>query len=150
MRATANLLRVGRVAGRVTIVLMAAVVGGQTGQVRAWGRQPNAPGQAASAGKIAEGKQLYYARCGYCHLAGGTGTIMLERRLGKQRALLGERTDLTSAYIQKITRTGLNSMPPHNRIELPDSELNLIAVYLTRPASARTQDSAQTNGGAHD
>jgi len=97
--------------------------------------------------KIEEGKRLFHARCGYCHLAGGTGTIMLGRRLGKDRSLLEERTDLNVEYIKKITRVGINGMPPHNRIELPDSELDLIATYLTRPASARAADTAAAKGG---
>jgi mono/diheme cytochrome c family protein len=101
-----------------------------------------------SAEKIDEGSKLFHARCGYCHLAGGTGTIMLGRRLGKDRALLENRTDLTAEYIKKITRVGINGMPPHTRIEVPDSELDLITVYLTRPASARSQ--APPLGGAHE
>jgi mono/diheme cytochrome c family protein len=90
-----------------------------------------------SASKIADGKALFNARCGYCHLAGGTGTLMLGRRLGKEKALLAARTDLNAEYIKKITRVGINSMPPHTRIEVPDSELDLIAAYLTRPGSER-------------
>ena len=84
-----------------------------------------------------EGKALFQARCGYCHLAGGTGTFMLGRRLGKDKALLAQRTDLSAEYIKKITRVGINSMPPHTRIEVPDSELDSIAAYLTRPESER-------------
>ncbi len=91
----------------------------------------------ASARKMVEGKALFEARCGYCHLAGGTGTLMLGRRLGKDKALLASRTDLSVEYIKKITRVGINSMPPHTRIEVPDSELDLIAAYLTRPESER-------------
>ena len=90
-----------------------------------------------SAHKMAEGKALFQARCGYCHLVGGTGALMLGRRLGKDKALLATRTDLSVEYIKKITRVGINSMPPHTRIEVPDSELDLIAAYLTRPASER-------------
>lgn len=101
-----------------------------------------------SAQKIEEGKRLFHARCGYCHLAGGTGTIMLGRRLGKDRSLLEERADLNAEYIKKITRVGINSMPPHNRIELPDGELDLIAAYLTRPASARGNEANGAKGGA--
>jgi mono/diheme cytochrome c family protein len=92
-----------------------------------------------SAQDYAEGEKLFHGRCGYCHLAGGTGTIMLGRRLGKDRALLGERMDLTAEYVKKITRVGINGMPPHTRIEVPDSELDLIAAFIARPASARTQ-----------
>ena len=89
------------------------------------------------ASKVEQGKALFNARCGYCHLAGGTGTQMLGRRLGKDKALLASRTDLSVEYIKKITRVGINSMPPHTRIEVPDSELDLIAAYLTRPESER-------------
>jgi mono/diheme cytochrome c family protein len=92
--------------------------------------------------KLAEGDKLFHARCGYCHLAGGTGTIMLGRRLGKDRALLAERTDLTAEYVKKITRVGINGMPPHTRIEVPDSELELIAAFVARPPSARTPPAA--------
>jgi mono/diheme cytochrome c family protein len=100
-----------------------------------------------AAQKIKEGQKLFEQRCGFCHLPGGTGTTMLARRLGKDRSLLGERTDLTAEYIEKITRVGINGMPPHNRIELPDAELELIAIYLTRPASARTGDTARSRSG---
>jgi mono/diheme cytochrome c family protein len=92
---------------------------------------------------IEEGKKLFHERCDYCHLAGGTGTIMLARRLGKDRSLLEERTDLSAEYVKKITRVGINGMPPHNRIELPDHELDLIAFYLTRPASLRAPDTSK-------
>ena len=95
-----------------------------------------------SAQQVKQGKRLFEQRCGFCHLAGGTGTIMLARRLGKERSLLAERTDLTAPYIQKITRVGINGMPPQNRIEVPDSELDLIAIYLTRPAAARAAENA--------
>jgi mono/diheme cytochrome c family protein len=101
-----------------------------------------------SAQRIKDGKRLFEQRCGFCHLSGGTGTIMLGRRLGKDRSLLAERTDLTASYIEKITRVGINGMPPHNRIELPDGELDLIAAYLTRPASARATEPGGTTGGA--
>ena len=111
---------------------------------------PQAKAADDSPEKIEEGNKLFHARCGYCHLAGGTGTIMLGRRLGKDRALLGERTDLTAAYVKKITRVGLNSMPPHTRIEVPDSELDLIAAYITRPASARTPPPPPPNGATHE
>jgi mono/diheme cytochrome c family protein len=113
-------------------VLMAAMIGVGVGHPRA--AQSKASDDPA---KYAEGEKLFHARCGYCHLAGGTGTIMLGRRLGKDRALLADRTDLTIEYVKKITRVGINGMPPHTRIEVPDSELDLIAAFIARPASAR-------------
>jgi mono/diheme cytochrome c family protein len=131
-------------------VVMAAMIAIGVGHPRA----AQSKSSADSAQSYAEGDKLFHARCGYCHLAGGTGTIMLGRRLGNDRALLAQRTDLTTAYIEKITRVGLNSMPPHTRIEVPDNELDLIAAYLTRPASARTQTPPPPlpppNGATHE
>jgi hypothetical protein len=57
--------------------------------------------------------------------------------LGKDKAVLEERTDLRPDYIRHVVRAGIGSMPPHNRVELPDSELDSIAEYLTRPVSVR-------------
>lgn len=82
------------------------------------------------------GRKLFHDRCGYCHLPGGTGTFMLGRRLGKDKALLEDRTDLSPDYIQHVVRAGIGSMPPHTRIELPGSELDSVTEYLTRPVSA--------------
>jgi mono/diheme cytochrome c family protein len=87
--------------------------------------------------RLKDGKKLFHDRCGYCHLAGDTGSFMLGRRLGKDKALLDERTDLSQDYIRHVVRAGIGSMPAHNRVELPDSELDSIADYLTRPSSAR-------------
>jgi len=125
-------------------VLMAAFIFIGIGHPRA--AQSKSSGDSAR--KLDEGNKLFHARCGYCHLDGGTGTIMLGRRLGKDRALLDQRTDLTADYVKKITRVGINGMPPHTRIEVPDSELDLIAAYIARPASARPQPSPQ--GATHE
>jgi len=126
-------------------VLMASMIALGIGHPRA--AQSNADN---SAQKLEEGKKLFHARCGYCHLAGGTGTIMLGRRLGKDRALLEERTDIAAEYVKKITRVGINGMPPHTRIEVPDNELDLIAAYIARPASARTPPQAPPQGATHE
>ena len=101
-----------------------------------------------SAQRLNEGEKLFRACCGYYHLEGGTGTYMLGRRLGKDRALLAERTDLTPDYVKKIVRVGLNSMPPHTRIEVPDAELDLIAAFIARPVSARTPPPPPASTGA--
>lgn len=128
-------------------VLMAAMIAFGVGHPHAAQSKPD----ETSAQKLDEGNKLFHARCGYCHLAGGTGTIMLERRLGKDRALLGERTDLTADYVKKIARVGINGMPPHTRIEVPDSELELIAAYIARPTSVRTPPpQAQPQGATHE
>ncbi len=78
------------------------------------------------------GERLFYARCGYCHDKGGTGTIMLARRLGDDRSLLANRTDLQPAYVKGVVRRGLNSMPALTRVEVTGAELDQIAAFLTR------------------
>ena len=86
----------------------------------------------------AEGMRAFHARCDYCHLDGGTGTIMLGRRLGAEKALLDKRIDLDAVYVRTIVRTGIKSMPALTRVEVPDVELATIADYLARaspPAS---------------
>jgi mono/diheme cytochrome c family protein len=86
----------------------------------------------ATAAAEPDGKALYARRCGICHFADGGGTWMLERRLGKGQALLESRADLQAPYIRLIARRGLNGMPRFTRVELPDSDLEVIAAYLTR------------------
>jgi mono/diheme cytochrome c family protein len=81
------------------------------------------------------GASLFARKCAICHGPGGTGTLMLGLRLGKEHALLAERTDLTPALVRAIVRSGQRSMPPFTRVELPDGELTLIAAWLSRSAS---------------
>lgn len=57
---------------------------------------------------------------------------MLTRRLGKDKAPLDERNDLDSDYVCLVVRNGIVSMPPLTRVELTDSELDLIVEFLTR------------------
>jgi cytochrome c5 len=75
---------------------------------------------------------VYLARCQYCHVRLGPGTITIARRLGEEEALLASRTDLTEDYIKTVVRGGLNTMPAITRVEVSDEELELIAGYLTR------------------
>lgn len=92
-------------------------------------KQDAAPTHGAAA-TGADGRALYLAHCGICHLEGGTGTFMLGRRLGKQRALLADRADLTAAYVEAVVRNGLNAMPAFTRVEITDRELDAVAQYL--------------------
>lgn len=75
---------------------------------------------------------VFLARCQYCHVQLGPGTITLARRLGEEDALLANRTDLTEDYVKTVVRHGLNTMPALTRVEVSDAELELIAEYLTR------------------
>lgn len=76
------------------------------------------------------GERAFHARCGYCHETGGTGTMMLERRLGSAKALLAGRTDLKAPYVRGVVRRGLKSMPAISRVEVTDAELDRIAAFL--------------------
>lgn len=78
-----------------------------------------------------DGAALFARKCALCHAQGGTGTMMIGLRLGKERSLLTQRTDLTAAFVSAIVRTGLRSMPPFTRVEVTDSELTRIAAYLS-------------------
>jgi cytochrome c5 len=75
---------------------------------------------------------LFRKKCGMCHLAGGTGTFMLERRLGAEKALLTKRRDLNAELVMRVVRSGIVSMPRFTRAELPDDQLKSIAAYLSR------------------
>ena len=79
-----------------------------------------------------DGKALFTRECGICHLQGGTGTFMLGRRLGEANAMLEARRNLTAPYVKRVVRYGLNSMPRFTRAELPNSDLDAVAAYLTR------------------
>jgi mono/diheme cytochrome c family protein len=89
----------------------------------------------ASAAPNTAAQQLFDRKCGICHAEGGTGAIMLGRRLGKEQAILARRTDLQGAYVQAIVRTGLLSMPALTRVEVTDPQLAVILSYLTRADS---------------
>jgi mono/diheme cytochrome c family protein len=90
-----------------------------------------AGGQSSASG-LEQGKNLFEAQCGMCHLEGGTGTFMLGRRLGPASALLAERTNLDATYVKHVVRNGIVSMPRITRAEVSDAELQAIATYLTR------------------
>ncbi|MCC7463554.1 MAG: cytochrome c [Gammaproteobacteria bacterium] len=90
---------------------------------------------AGAAGDVAAGERLFAARCALCHVGFAPGTIMLGRRLGPERAVLAERSDLTGDYVRHVVRHGLLSMPPFTRVDLNDAELAQVIAYLTRPRS---------------
>lgn len=91
---------------------------------------PSAEPTAKSTAALQPGEQQFLAKCGYCHLEGGTGTQMLERRLGKGMALLGEREDLPADYVKSVARNGMAGMPTITRVEVDDEELDAIANFI--------------------
>lgn len=89
---------------------------------------------AAGEGGQVDGKALYLKECGICHLPGEMATNILSRRLGKERAVLADRSDLTADFIIGVARHGQLMMPRFSRVEVSDPELDAIAGYLTDPA----------------
>jgi mono/diheme cytochrome c family protein len=85
---------------------------------------------------IAKGKAAFTHRCAMCHREGQTGTFILARRLGKEKSLLEQRTDLQPAYIRQVVRSGLVNMPRLSRVEMPDPDLDGVIAYLTVPRSS--------------
>ncbi len=77
-------------------------------------------------------QQVFEQECGLCHGKVGTGTMMLARRMDKDKAELARRDDLPAAYIEYAVRNGLNSMPAISRVEVTDQQLEQITTYLTR------------------
>ncbi len=75
---------------------------------------------------------VFRARCGYCHLEMGFGTLTLMKAQGPVKALLANRTDLEGDYVRAVVRSGLLGMPAITRAEVTDGEHDAIVRYLTR------------------
>jgi mono/diheme cytochrome c family protein len=94
-------------------------------------RSAAAPSRTAAA---TDGAGLFQRKCGYCHLAGGTGTMMLARRLGPANGLLADRRDIPADYVRTVVRNGIGSMPALTRVEVEDQQLGTIATWLAAGA----------------
>lgn len=77
------------------------------------------------------GATLYRHECVPCHAPGATASLMLAKRLGKEKALLTERDDLDPDYIRSVVRRGINSMMPLSRVQVTDDQLHAIIRFLT-------------------
>ncbi|MDE1917008.1 MAG: cytochrome c [Sphingomonadales bacterium] len=78
------------------------------------------------------GDLVFHTRCAICHDARGMGTVMLSKRLGRDKGELAKRTDLEAGYVTAVVRNGLMSMPAFTRVDLSDAELAQVNDYLTR------------------
>jgi mono/diheme cytochrome c family protein len=76
------------------------------------------------------GETLFVEKCGLCHLEGGFGTRVLQRRVPEGQALLQDRLSLPAAYTAAAVRRGIGSMPQIREAELSDAQLAQIAAYL--------------------
>ena len=67
------------------------------------------------------------------HFTGpNVGTMVLTRRLGKEKSVLAERADLDPAFTKAIVRHGMGIMPGFKPTDLSDAELDDLAAYLGR------------------
>ncbi len=79
------------------------------------------------------GKEVFEHYCAACHgSADGPGTMQLSRARGKEQALLVERHNLTTDYIEYVVRHGLGSMPPFVPSDLTDVRLQALAAFLAK------------------
>ena len=79
------------------------------------------------------GEEIFNTNCLSCHAAGPghPGTMRLAIRLGEEKSVLTERTDLNAEYVKVIVRQGILLMPPFRPSEITDDELEALAIYLT-------------------
>jgi len=82
-----------------------------------------------------DGKSVFEAQCGYCHLVGGMGTNLLTKQqmmAGNSPAMgvLSNRQDLTVDYVKTVVRMGKGAMPQQTKVDITDAELDAVAKYL--------------------
>ena len=84
---------------------------------------------------VAQGREVYLARCEYCHGEGlqKGGTMALQGRYqGAVPAILDRRTNLAAEYIRTVVRTNTNGMAPVRITEVDQQQLDALIAYLTR------------------
>jgi mono/diheme cytochrome c family protein len=94
-------------------------------------------------GDAERGNELYQYWCATCHGRGpgNPGTTALLAKYKKALpGVLEDRTDLTPQAIRFNVRMGTSIMPFFRKTEISESDLDAIALYLTRRAAARTGD----------
>ena len=82
--------------------------------------------------ELPDGEKVFNTNCLSCHAAGPghPGTMRLGIRLGEEKSVLTERSDLNAEYVKLIVRQGILLMPPFRPSEITDSELDALARYL--------------------
>lgn len=83
---------------------------------------------------VGPGGKEYLYTCGPCHASTttGYGAFRLQQRLGKEKALLHERDDLTAEVIRVAVRNGIGAMPALSQVEVNDRQLESIIGFLTK------------------
>lgn len=93
----------------------------------------NGIAESLAAGQEVEnpGRVVYSHYCADCHNPGPghPGTMRLADRL--ETGVLREREDLAPAYVKFIVRNGYQMMPAFRPSEIPDSQLDDLAAYVS-------------------
>ena len=87
------------------------------------------------------GRVIYDLHCAGCHAAGlgHAATMKLKLARAEGMAVLVQRTDLTSAYINHVVRDGLLEMPPFRPTDINDEELENLSQYIIDSGKAYQQ-----------
>lgn len=120
--------------GAILGACAALAVVGAAGAIFA-GKSPAAPSPLPATIPLSGGAQIYARWCGDCHSAPtGPGSLALQRKYkGDAPAVLLEREDLSPEFVKTVVRSGMSFMPSFRQTEISDSELDLLAAYLTSP-----------------
>ena len=94
------------------------------------------------------GQQVYDYWCLPCHGPGlglpgfnelpGTQQLRIKYRDTQISPLLTERTDLVPVFVKTIVRQGVSFMPQFRKTEISDADLDALASYLARSATANS------------
>lgn len=97
---------------------------------------------ALSPGALAEGADIFARNCIMCHGRGmeHPGTAALTYLYGKGKGALEDRDNLTPDFVRFFVRNGRGLMPGFRAGELNDTELKVLAAYLSAgPHPAATE-----------
>ncbi len=93
------------------------------------------------------GQVIFDLHCAACHRPGAdyAGTKMLALVRDKDRAVIRQRTDLTTDYIKAVVTNGLLEMPPFRPTDINTEELDSLANYIV--SSGQVYQAEQTKNG---
>lgn len=102
-------------------------------------RAADAPETATNPAVLEKGGEVFEKWCAPCHAAGPghAGTMALAVRLGRDKSVLLERSDLVDAYVRVIVRMGFRMMPPFKETEISEAELEAVAAFVASGGGKR-------------
>jgi (+)-pinoresinol hydroxylase len=99
--------------------------------------------QTPTDAQLKKGQGVYQYWCWNCHGsgAGKPGTEALRAKYKDARpADLEQRTDLAPVVIKTFVRKGISIMPIFRKTEISDTDLDALAVYLTRNTKTKSNN----------